>query len=131
MNQNRSIKAAVCVETYRVLPYYFHNTFNGYLWPCEPQADTICSLFCLSVCFVVSLSPHIFFCFVHPCSEGLVLIEDLRAGGVFAAQPKSGFSTREGKNQHAPRTPEVMNGSGLADVREDFRTNVNLNLEGI
>jgi hypothetical protein len=25
----------------------------------------------------------------------------------------------------------VMNGSGLADVTEDFRTNVHLNLEGI
>jgi hypothetical protein len=89
------------------------------------------TLFCLSVLLSRSAPHTVFFCFVRPRSEGLVLIEDLRAGGVFAAQPKSGFSTREGKNQHAPRTPEVMNGSGLADVREDFRTNVNLNLEGI
>jgi len=64
-------------------------------------------------------------------SEGLVLIEDLRAGGIFAAQPKSGFSTREGKNQQAPRTPEVLVGSGITDPTEDFRTNVSLNLEGL
>lgn len=65
-------------------------------------------------------------------SEGLVLIEDLRAGGIFAAQPKSDFSTREGKNQQAPRTPDViMAGSGISDPTEDFRTNVSLNLEGL
>ena len=60
-----------------------------------------------------------------------MLIEDLRAGGVFAAQPKSDFSTREGKKQQVPRTPPVMVGSGITDPTEDFRTNVSLNLEGL
>jgi hypothetical protein len=68
---------------------------------------------------------------VEILDEGLVLIEDLRAGGIFAVQPKSGFSTREGKNQQAPRTPSVVTGSGITDPTQDFRTNVSLNLEGL
>jgi len=65
--------------------------------------------------------------------EGLLLIEDLRAGGVFVAQPKSGFTTRNRsvKPHLEPlETPDVMVGS-LSTPTEDFRTNVQMNLEGI
>jgi len=64
-------------------------------------------------------------------SDGLVLIEDLRLGGVFTAQPKSGFTTR--KNTHCQEplyTPNVSCGSEIDPV-EDVRTNIAINLEGM
>jgi len=69
---------------------------------------------------------------VEILNDGTVLVEDLREGGVFAAQPKSNF-TLSSKKQHTKiktriRTPNVI----LADDPcEDFRTNVFLNMEGI
>jgi len=67
---------------------------------------------------------------VEILDEGLVLIEDLRAGGVFAAQPKSQYSTRAGRHQRqTPPTPTVM--LDLHSPSEDFRTNVQMNLEGL
>lgn len=76
----------------------------------------------------LTFSPY---CFL-PCREDLVLIEDLRAGGTFAAQSKSDFSTRKCKN--LPSTPEIVIGSDIENdtfPNVDFRTNVVLNLEGI
>jgi len=70
---------------------------------------------------------------VEVLDDGLLLIEDLRAGGVFAAQPQSGFTTRHRSikpHLEPVRTPDVMKGS-LFDPTEDFRTNRYMNLEGI
>jgi len=66
--------------------------------------------------------------------EGLLLIEDLRAGGIFVAQPKTGFTTRQESKSHSHlkplETPNVMLGSEPVPT-EDFRTNVQMNLEGM
>ena len=66
--------------------------------------------------------------------DGLVLIEDLRLGGVFVAQPKSGYHTcRKRSSMEEVRTPAVLYGSGTwdTDPTEDFRTNAALSLEGM
>ena len=66
-------------------------------------------------------------------SEGLILIEDLRAGGALIAQPKSGFTTRHHsiKRHLEPiKTPDVMVES-YSDPTQDFRTNILINLEGL
>jgi len=67
-------------------------------------------------------------------SEGLVLIQDLRLGGVFAAKPKTVFSKSQRKTnklkEKGVKTPDVLCGSN-SDPSEDWRTNVLLNLEGI
>lgn len=63
--------------------------------------------------------------------EGLVLIEDLRLGGIFSAQPKSGFTTRKNTHCQEPlHTPDVLCGS-VIDPVEDVRTNIAINLEGM
>lgn len=66
--------------------------------------------------------------------EDIVLIEDLRLGGVLAALPKSGFTTRK-ENLCQPHmepvhTPSVLCGSEVDPV-EDWRTNVEINLQGM
>jgi len=69
---------------------------------------------------------------IEVLDDGRVLIEDLRAGGVLVAQPKTEFSMkRNSKISRSPKTPEVMNGSGPCNPTEDFRTNILLNLEGM
>mmetsp|Transcript_49130 Transcript_49130/g.59546 ORF Transcript_49130/g.59546 Transcript_49130/m.59546 type:complete len:228 (+) Transcript_49130:79-762(+) len=62
--------------------------------------------------------------------EGLILIEDLRSGGIFATQPKSGFTTRPQSYTEPIKTPDVMQGS-VVNPLTDFRTNAILNLEGL
>ena len=50
-------------------------------------------------------------------------------------RPKTDFTTRKSPNdkyhRQQPRTPDVLNGSGVADPAQDWRTNVLLNLEGL
>eukprot|EP00568_Trieres_chinensis_P004094 CAMPEP_0183295044 /NCGR_PEP_ID=MMETSP0160_2-20130417/3153_1 /TAXON_ID=2839 ORGANISM="Odontella Sinensis, Strain Grunow 1884" /NCGR_SAMPLE_ID=MMETSP0160_2 /ASSEMBLY_ACC=CAM_ASM_000250 /LENGTH=270 /DNA_ID=CAMNT_0025456461 /DNA_START=42 /DNA_END=854 /DNA_ORIENTATION=+ len=78
---------------------------------------------------------YVFDCnLVKILDDGLVLIEDLRLGGTFAAQPKSGYHVRRKRSNMAEvRTPDVLHGSGTwdTDPTEDFRTNAMLNLEGM
>lgn len=63
-----------------------------------------------------------------------VLIEDVSIG-VYAAKPKTVFSTRRSKKNtnmfknKGTKTPDVLRGS-VYDPSEDWRTNVLLNLEG-
>lgn len=74
---------------------------------------------------------------VRILDDGRVLIEDHRHGGVFAAQPKSGYHTRRKKSnmEEEIRTPDVLIGAAgpldTGDPAADFRTNIALNLEGI
>jgi hypothetical protein len=76
-----------------------------------------------------SLLTKFHYCKLDNDREGLVLIEDLRASGVFAAQPKSQYSTRATRRHDVPiLTPHVM--MDHHDPTEDFRTNVEMNLEG-
>lgn len=68
---------------------------------------------------------------VKNLEQDYVLIEDLRLGGVFAAQPKSGFTRRKDIHCQAPvKTPDVLCGSEIDPV-EDWRTNVEINMEGM
>jgi len=68
---------------------------------------------------------------VEILDDGMVLIEDTRAGGVFAAQPKSDFTVkRTRKRRKNPRTPRVVHVDVNDDPISDFRTIRALNMEG-
>ena len=64
-------------------------------------------------------------------SEGHLLIEDLRAEGVFTTQPKSNFSSRKNRKrlEAIAKLPSVVvPGENPVD---DYRTIVELNMMGI
>lgn len=64
----------------------------------------------------------------------MVLIEDLRLGGVFAVQPKTNFTMRRGKQKRAKersRAPiSPPNVVMTEDPVEDLRTVRAMNMEG-
>jgi hypothetical protein len=63
------------------------------------------------------------------CSDGKVLLEDLQSGGAFSAQPSTFHLHKNEKNKHKTHVPNVVVMG--EDPREDFRTNVEMNMMGI
>lgn len=76
---------------------------------------------------------RVLFSHVLVSSDGLVLIEDLRLGGIKAAQPKTNFTTKRSKrhknrSQRPTKIPAVL----MTDDpwSEDIRTVRAMNMEG-